>query len=56
MIEKSKLQEEFDDRLFKLLEDTHRAGLPFYDILKRYLDMLQTLIIQVDAEVWLNKK
>ena len=52
----SKMQEDFDDELFILLEKTHKSGLSYYEILKSYLNMLQQLILKVDAEVWLNNK
>ena len=55
LIIKADLTENFEDKLFSLLEETHKSGLLHYEILKMYLNMLQKLILKVEVETWLNK-
>ena len=50
LITKVNLIEKFEGELFNLLEKTHKSGLSYYEILKLYLNILQKLILQVDAE------
>ena len=56
LVKLSKMQEDLDNDLFSLLERVHGSGLPYHEILKSYLNILQALILKVDAEVWLNRK
>lgn len=48
------LQEKIELELDRLINDYHRQGIKYWDILRILLDKCPILLMQAEGEYWLN--